>query len=376
MKRPKKIVIAMDSFKGSVSSVRAGACVKKGIAEVFPDVDVRIVAVADGGEGSLSSVLNNCRGAKIMTETVTAPDGSAAQAEYLLLGGKTAVIEMAQASGLTLVPESKRNARAASTFGTGELLNAAVKAGAKDVILFVGGSATSDGGLGAARAMGLRFFDRDQREVMSAKNLSDIAAVDTSQKNPGYDGVRITVACDVENPLCGEFGAAYVYAPQKGANGDDCAKIDAGLSNLAGVIERDVGRQLSDIAGMGAAGGIMLPLYAYFNAERKSGIELILDIADFDTALKGADLVITGEGRLDGQSAYGKAISGIGTRAKEANVPVIAINGSLGKGYRNIYSRGINAVFNIQDRPMTYEESLSETEDLLADCAARIMRLL
>lgn len=341
----RKYVIACDSFKGSLTSLEAGNAIAAGILRGDPSADVTVIPVADGGEGTLEAILQY----EGMTKTVAVHDplGSLINARYAIFGG-TAVIEMAEASGLTLIPREFRNPMLSSTYGTGELIADALKSGFRNFIVGIGGSATNDGGTGMLRALGFRFLDAEGNEIAhDVTALKRLAVIDDSRVIPGLREASFKVACDVDAPLCGPQGASHVFGPQKGADSNMIEELDSALRNYADITSRHIGRDLSDAPGSGAGGGIAFALTAFLNATLSNGIDLILDILKFDSKIQGASLVITGEGRLDSQTCLGKAPYGILKRAKAQNIPVRAIGGSVDKqavpmllssGFQNLYA--------------------------------------
>ncbi|MBR6728584.1 MAG: glycerate kinase [Clostridia bacterium] len=369
-----KVVTAIDSFKGSLSAEGAALAIERGILSVFPEAEVTNFPLADGGEGLVDSILAVRCGEK-KTVKVKDPLGREIEGFYGLLSDGTAVIEMAAASGLPLLSQEERNPLKTTSYGTGQLIAAALAAGSRDIILGLGGSATNDGGMGMAEALGIRFLNRVGCVLAGCgENLEQVAAIDDSGRNRQLDGARIRLACDVTNPLCGPTGASHIFGGQKGADSAMRERLDAGMKHYARVLLNKVGKDFSNLSGCGAAGGLMVPLLAFWQAEIFSGIELVLDTLNIDDALQDADLVITGEGRLDGQTLFGKVPIGVAKRSKRFHKPVIALAGSIGEGYRDVYAGGIDAVFSVQNGPMSLEESMENTEGLLADCAHRIMR--
>ncbi|MGN1059034.1 MAG: glycerate kinase [Clostridia bacterium] len=369
-----RIIIAIDSFKGSLSAQRAADCIREGIISVYPEAEVLCYPLADGGEGLVDAVLAGCPGQKKQVR-VQDPLGREITAFYGLLDSGTAVIEMAAASGLPLLSETERNPMQASSYGTGQLILAALEDGCRDILLGLGGSATNDGGVGMASALGVRFLDAQGRAVGSGgEALSRIADIDLSGKDKRLEQIPIRIACDVTNPLCGPEGASHIFGGQKGADRQMRKALDEGMESYAQAVCRSCGRDYRAYPGAGAAGGLSVPLLAFWNATVSSGIELVLDTLAIDQSLPDADLVITGEGRLDGQTLFGKAPIGVAARAKRYGKPVIALTGSVGDGYRAVYEGGIDAVFAIQNGPMSLSESMEKTPELLSDCAHRIMR--
>lgn len=369
------VVIAIDSFKGSISALSAAKSVANGIKMVFPDAKTSLFPVADGGEGTTEAVLA-AAGGKLYSEKVNNPLFQKISANYAVLNNGTAVIETAAASGLTLVPPNARCPMLSSSYGTGELILSALKKGVKRIILGLGGSATNDGGIGMGSALGIRFLDKEGIELKPvAKELINIAEIDISGLTPLIKDVVFDIACDVTNPLCGKNGASYVFGPQKGASPEDVKALDEGLRHFAQVLAKKCGKDFTDFSGAGAAGGISVLLLAFANAVTQSGIELVLNACNIDDKIKACDLVITGEGRIDMQTAFGKVPVGVAGHAKRFNKPVIALCGSIGKGYEAVYDHGIDAVFSVQSGPMSLEESLKSADSLLCDTASRVMRL-
>lgn len=344
-----KIVIAPDSFKGTLSADQVCGIIEKSIYACLPEAVVIKQPISDGGEGLVDSLLSAVGGERIV-KTVKGPLFQPVAAEYGIISDqdnkKTAVIEMAAASGLPLVDKNELNPLETTTYGTGELIVDAIESGCSEIILGLGGSATVDGGIGAGAALGIRYLDANEKEVsLSGKGLENIARIDTSNLNDKLKDVKITIACDVNNPLCGSVGSAAVYGPQKGADDAMVNRLDRGLFHLAEKIEEVTGEQLGDMPGMGAAGGLALPFVAFFGAQMKSGLDTVLDALAFDALISGADLIVTGEGRTDEQSAMGKVLDGVSGRAKAQNIPVVAISGALGEHYEALYERGLTAAF-------------------------------
>ena len=369
------IVIAIDSFKGSVSAIDAAKSVETGIKKALPDAKTFLFPVADGGEGTTDAILASTEGEKIK-ETVYNPQFEKIDTQYAILSDGTAVIETAAASGLTLIGKSRRNPMISSSYGTGELISSALEKGVKKIIFGLGGSATNDGGIGLGAALGIKFLDKDGNELRPiAKELINVAKIDISQMNPLLKDVKFDIACDVTNPLCGKNGASYVFGPQKGATPEDVIALDEGLMNFARILKEASGKDFVNFPGAGAAGGIAILLMAFCETEIHSGIELILNASGIDEKLKIADLVITGEGKVDSQTAFGKVPAGVAKHAKAFQKPVIALTGAIGDGYEAVYECGIDALFSIQSGPMTLEESLKKADKLLCDTAERIMHL-
>ncbi len=371
---PLKIVTAMDSFKGTMSSIEACERVKNGIQDVIPDAEVVCIPVADGGEGTVEA-FHYVLGGELIRTTVTGPLFEPVEAEYLILpDGRTAVIEMAAASGLPLVGERK-NPLKTTTKGTGELLRHAAERGCTHILLGLGGSATNDGGAGALAALGIKLLDAAGAEIEpTGGGLSALSRIDSSEMAPCMKECRLTLLCDVDNPLCGENGASAVYGPQKGADEAQVALLDRNLRRLAACIRQTTGREVETLPGGGAAGGIAAGLAGFFEVELRPGIQLLLETTGFQKLAAGADLVITGEGRIDFQSVRGKVPYGIGMAARTAGVPAIVIAGDMGSGYDAIYDCGIEAVFSINHLAKPYREVRERSPEDLQDTVRNLAR--
>lgn len=370
------IVIAVDSFKGSLSSRQVGEAIDEGIHKVFPDATTFILPMADGGEGTVEALVQARQG-RILRTKVTSPIGEQIESFLGELPEKTFVLEMAAASGLPLVPPEKRNPLVTTTKGTGELIIEAMNQGARHIILGIGGSATNDGGAGMAKALGVKFLDEEGKELPPGGGaLGRLARIDVSQMDPRLKSTAITVMCDVDNPLCGIRGASSVFGPQKGATPEMVKVLDSNLEHYAKIIKDQLNVDLKDIPGSGAAGGLGAGLLAFTNAALKSGIETVLDTVKFDQMLEGADLVITGEGRIDSQSLFGKVPMGVAMRAVRHAKPVLAIVGSIGPGAEALYGHGISSIVSIVNGPMTLEESIAQAYELTREAAERAFRIL
>ncbi|ACL71040.1 glycerate kinase [Halothermothrix orenii] len=372
-----KVLIAPDSFKGSLTALEVAESIERGIKKVIPGAEIIKVPMADGGEGTVRSLVD-ATGGEIVYEEVTGPLGDKVKACYGLLGsGETAVIEMATASGLPLVPPEQADPGKTTTYGTGELIKAALDKGVKELIIGIGGSATNDGGMGMAQALGVSFRDSRGRELGSGGiELARLEKIDLSALDSRIKGVDIKVACDVNNPLYGPDGAAYVYAPQKGADPEMVEELDRNLKHFAIIVKRELGIDLQSIPGAGAAGGLGAGLVAFTGAELRSGVEIVMEANHFTDKLNGVDLVITGEGKIDGQTITGKTPIGVARKAKERGIPVIGIAGTLGDDADLVLEEGIDAIFSIMERPVTLKEALKYTETWLESTAASIMRLI
>jgi glycerate kinase len=356
-----KIVIAPDSYKESLSALEVAQAVEAGFRQVFPAADYVLVPVADGGEGTVDAMVAATGGRKEVV-TVAGPLGEPVEAFYGLTGeGDTAVIEMAAASGLALVPPAARNPLRTSSRGTGELIRAALDAGARRFILGIGGSATNDGGAGMVQALGARLLDAEDRELDgSGGDLGRLARIDVSALDARLAACRIEVACDVDNPLTGARGASAVFGPQKGATPEMVQALDANLARFARIVERDLGVVVDQVPGAGAAGGMGAAMLAFFGASLKPGIEIVTAAVDLDAHVRDADLVITGEGRIDFQTVHGKTPIGVARVAKRHGKPVIGIAGSLGANVAVVHGHGIDAVFSVLSRPCTLDEALRD----------------
>ncbi len=370
-----KIVIASDSYKGSNTSLKVAGLIEKGARVVFPDAEYVKIPIADGGEGTVEALVSGL-GGEIIPVKADDPLGRPVDAFYGVVDGK-AVLEMAAASGLPLLKESEKNPRIASTYGTGQLLMAAMESGFRDITIGIGGSATNDGGAGMAQALGYRLTGTGGLEIpRGGAALADIASVDDSGVSPLLKETKIHVACDVDNPLLGVHGASAVYGPQKGADLKMVEELDAALKHFAAVVERWKGSSMKEIPGTGAAGGLGFGLTAFCDAEIKSGIETILDLVDFENKIDGADLVITGEGKIDGQSIRGKVPVGVAARTAPEGIPVLAVVGDIGKDASAVYEYGIDSIMSTVDRAMSLEDAISRSAECLVDAAERACRMI
>jgi glycerate kinase len=368
------ILIAADSFKGCCTSREAAAGFKKGILRVFPHAQINIIPIADGGEGTVNAVLS-ARGGALKHVNVKGPLGDNVTAAFGLLSEKEAVIEMAAASGLTLV--SKNDPMRATTYGTGQLIASALDAGCTYIYIGIGGSATNDGGAGMAQALGARFMDRNGDTVpLGGGSLRLIHSIDVSGMDKRLESAKLTVMSDVTNPLCGENGASAVFGPQKDASPEQVKLLDEGLKAFSQKVKEEMGVGCASAPGAGAAGGLGFGLMAFTGAKLCSGIATILDLSGFDVLAEKADIIITGEGSLDKRSIFGKAPAGVAKRAKKFGKPVIAIAGGIEKGSDKLYEYGIDAAISGICRPMSIQEAMAESGELVADAAETAMRLL
>lgn len=371
----KRFVVIPDSFKGTLSSGEVCSIMEQSILKVLPDAQVVKVPVADGGEGSVAAFLEALGGEHRVVK-VHGPYGEEVEGFYGLLPDGTAVIEMAAAAGLPLVGNNK-NAEKTTTYGVGELMLAAAKSGCRRIIMGLGGSATNDGGCGAAAACGVRFFDaRGKAFVPVGETLDKIFHIDISDIAPELQQLPVITMCDIDNPLCGPKGAASVFGPQKGADAAMVGRLDAGLNNLAKVVGQDLGKDILKLPGAGAAGGMGGGMVAFFNSPLQMGIETVLDAVGFDKLIQDADIIFTGEGRFDEQSMMGKVICGVTKRAKRAGVPVICVAGGLESIPQEAYENGLTAAFSINQKPLALEEALPLSRQNLSITMENIVRTL
>ena len=352
-----KIVVAPDSFKGSLTAIEVSDAIEKGIREVFPEAEIIKIPMADGGDGTVQCLVN-ATGGKILEEKVIGPLGNEVWAFYGILGDrKTAIVEMAAASGLTLVPENKRDPLITTTYGTGQLIKAALNQGCRKMIIGIGGSATNDGGAGMVQALGTKLLDKDGEEIgFGGGELKKIVKIDISCMDKRLSDIKVLVASDVNNPLCGPQGASRIYGPQKGATPEIIEELDESLAYFAELIKRDLHKDIKDIPGAGAAGGLGASLIAFLNAEFRPGIEIMIEAVKLEQAIKDADLVITGEGKIDSQTIYGKAPIGVAKIAKKYNVPVVAVAAIIEEDSRIFQSYGIDTLIKVSEPPMRLSE--------------------
>ena len=373
----KKILLSPQEFKESLSGYEVASAMKEGILRVDPLVNIEISPVADGGDGTLKTMVDVTNG-NIVEETVENPLGDQIQAEWGKLGtSQTAVIEMARASGLALLKENKKSALKTTTYGTGQLFKSALDQGIKKFILAIGGSATNDGGAGFATAIGARLLDKNNNAIYpSGENLSLIDKIDLSNLDQRIKDIEVQVACDVNNPLCGETGASAIFGPQKGASNNDIDILDRNLLHWSELIRNQMGKDVKDIPGAGAAGGLGAGLMAFVNAELALGADIVLNTLDYDKKLKDIDLVIVGEGQTDKSTQYNKSPVAVSTRAKKLGIPVICISGSLGEGYKQCTNQGIDSFFSIVNKPMELEFALNNAYDLISSSTEEIYKTL
>lgn len=372
-----RVLIAMDSFKGSCSAPEAAQAVSRGVRSVFPQAETILLPVADGGEGTVDALVTIFHGEK---RAVAAHDplGRPITAEYGVLDADTAVVETAAASGLPLLRAEERDAVRATSYGTGELIRHALEHGAKKIVLGLGGSATTDGGMGLAQALGVSFQDEAGRELgYGGGELTRLARIETKGLMPEARACQFILACDVKNKLCGERGAAAVFSPQKGAAPQQVRELDSALAHYAAILKDQLDCAAAETEGAGAAGGITCSMLAFCRAELRSGIHLVLDLAGFDALVETADLVITGEGRIDAQSAFGKAPAGVAARTKAVrDVPVLAIGGALGDGAEALLNCGVESVMSAVSRILPLEDAMANAAPALEESTARMMRIL
>ncbi|WP_033543764.1 glycerate kinase [Planococcus sp. CAU13] len=372
-----KIVIAPDSFKGSLTSVEASRIINRAIKDFDPLIETAQIPMADGGEGTAEAVLWNKSG-EMISCPVLDPLGREIKAGYgWIEKEKTAVIETAAASGLPLLTQDELDPEKATSYGTGQLIKDALDRGAETIIIGLGGSATIDAGTGLFEALGVKFFDEDQNEMnLIGGKLQQISAIDISGLNPKLADVEIITASDVTNPLLGENGAIAIFGPQKGVEQEELTRFERGMQHFSELAEASLGRNMAGEPGSGAAGGIGFLLRMLLPVKFRSGLQMIAEVSEMDRNLAGTDLVLTGEGKIDGQSLYEKVPVGIGRLAKEKNIPVIAFAGSIGPGAENLEAEGIHAVMPIVDGPLNLEEAMLNSEKLLYDATLRLMRIL
>lgn len=370
-----RIIVAPNAFKGSLSAMDAAMAMKRGILAAIPHCHVVCVPVADGGDG-LTEVMAQALGGTLIETSVLGPRMEPLSSIFCLVEEeRLAVIEMARASGLALLPKNKQDPTKTSTYGTGQLIGAALDKGVRRIIVGLGGSATCDGGIGMASALGYKFVDKKGKELVPiGSSLRLIHAIDKSEADNRLRAVLVEGVCDVTNPLIGPNGASPVYSSQKGASCEQIVELDAGLENLARVIDRDMGIDIRHMAGAGAAGGLGGGLHAFLGAELRKGIDLVIDIVHLKEKIRGADLVLTAEGRIDFQTKYDKAPAGVARAALEAGVPCIAVCGGVGERIDELYEVGINAVFSLCMGPQTLESAMQDGFTLLSQAVEQVVR--
>lgn len=371
-----KLLFASDSMKGTLSSEQTIRLLTKAAKEVFGECECEGLPVADGGEGTIDAVIHVLHGEKIWVP-IHDPLMQLRDACYGALDKERAILEMASASGLPLVPAGRRDPRNTTTYGTGELLKDAMDRGFTDISIAIGGSATNDGGMGCMRALGVRFYDARGEELEGkGSDLARVAHIDCSGLDKRIANTTFTVMCDVNNPLCGRNGATYTFGKQKGGSRQILDELELGMCNYRNVITREFGINPDEIPGSGAAGGLGAALLVFLHAVLKSGIETVLDLIDFDQYLKGVSLVVTGEGCTDWQSCFGKVLQGVGSRCKKQGIPVVALVGTMGEGAEQIYEHGIGSIMTTVNAVMGLEDALGNAEELYYQAALRMFRLL
>ncbi|MGR5529863.1 glycerate kinase [Vibrio alfacsensis] len=370
-----KVVIAPDSFKESLSAKEVADAIRNGLSRVWHDAEFVVLPVADGGEGTVQALLDATGGEKVFAE-VQGPLGQPIMASFGLLGDSvTAIIEMAEAAGLHLVPPAQRDAKLTCSYGVGQLVKHALDRGIKRLIIGLGGSCTNDGGAGMLTALGAAFYKADGTKIEpGGAALKDLDAIDISNMDPRLQACEILIACDVDNPLCGPHGASAIFGPQKGASPEDIQQLDAALTRFATLTEQITQKDVLHAKGAGAAGGMGAAWLGYTHAKLKPGINIVLETVKLDSHLQTADLVITGEGRIDQQTPHGKTPMGVAQAAKRFNLPVIAVAGCTGENYQAVYECGIDAVFTCLPRAMSLEDALREAGNNLSDLAENIAR--
>ncbi|NLJ58517.1 MAG: glycerate kinase [Tissierellia bacterium] len=369
-----KVVVISDSFKGTLRSLEVCSIISEKIKEHFPQCNVVVIPVADGGEGSVDCFLWALGGEKVY-ERVSSPYFEDMEAFYGLIG-QVAVIEMASCAGLPLV-EDRKNPALTTTYGVGQLILAAAKRGCKKIIVGLGGSATNDGGCGAAAAVGIKFYDKEGKEFIPiGKTLIDIDRIDFSCRAKELEGVEIVTMCDIDNPMYGPLGAAYIFGPQKGAHRQMVEDLDKGLENLCSVIKKETAKDLKNIPGSGAAGAMGAGMIAFFNSTLQMGIETVLDTVKFDSIIEDASMIFTGEGKIDSQSLRGKVVIGVARRAKDKNIPVTVIAGGADMDIDAAYSMGVTSIFTINRLPEDFQISKHKSKENLAATADNILRLI
>lgn len=371
-----KVVIAPDSYKGSLTAMEVANSIEEGIIKYNKNIEVVKVPMADGGEGTVQALVD-ATGGKIINLKVCDPLLREIDSFYGILGdGKTAIIEMAAASGLNLLHKNELNPLITSTYGTGQILNDAIEKGCRKIIVGLGGSATNDGGAGMLRALGIRFLNKEGRDIPEGGGvLKNLYKIDKKNFNTEILKCEIIVACDVDNTLCGINGATNVFGPQKGASEDDIRILDEGLSEYSKIIKREFGVDVLNVSGSGAAGGTGAA-FLVIGAKLESGVDIVIRETNLVEALKDSDIVFTGEGRIDFQTKFGKAPYGVAKEAEKIGLPVIAICGEIGEGYDELYNHGFTSIFSIVNKPMTLEGSIKDSKKLINDISERVIRLI
>ncbi len=372
-----RVVIAPQALKGSLTAEEVGQAIALGVQAVYPQAHVDIVPVADGGEGTVQALVD-ATGGELVWQTVTGPLGTPVSAFFGLLGdGRTAAIEMAASSGLPLVPQAQRNPLLTTTYGVGELLLAAIERGCRHFIIGIGGSATNDGGAGMAQALGASLLTEHGTPIArGGAALTTLSHISLERLDPRLQDCTFEVACDVTNPLCGPTGASAVYGPQKGATPKMVQQLDVALDHYAQILESDLGQSVRDIPGAGAAGGLGAGLIAFLHATLRLGAQLVLEAVKLERYVRAADLVITAEGQIDEQTAYGKSVGAVATLAKRYGLPVLALAGGLGNDYQKVYGLGVDGITVLPSGPMTLPYAMEHAAILATDATERMLRLL
>lgn len=372
-----RVVVAPQAFKGSLDAYHVAQAIARGVRQVFTEAEVEVLPVADGGEGTVRALVQ-ASGGRTITTRVMGPLEFLVNATWGLLGdGETAAIEMAAASGLPLIRRDQRNPMRTTTFGTGELIRHALDHGVRTLIIGIGGSATNDGGAGMAQALGARFLDAHGEPLaLGGGNLRFLDRIEISGLDQRLRNLNVEVACDVNNPLTGPDGASLVYGPQKGADQQMARDLDHALERYAEIVRRDVGKDVRDVPGAGAAGGMGAGMIAFLDAKLRPGVEIVFDAIALGAKLEGADLIITGEGRMDRQDLYGKAPMEVAKRAHELGIPCIAVVGSTGRDYHVVYDHGLDALIGTVNRPMPLDRAVAEGARLITEAAMRACRLV
>lgn len=372
-----RILVAPQSLKGSLTAAETGQAIAQAVEAVYPEAEIDIVPVADGGEGTVQALVD-ATGGMMVEQTVTGPLGEPVVAFFGLLGdGHTAAIEMAACAGLPLVPPERRDPRITTTFGVGELILAALEYGCSRFIIGIGGSATNDGGAGMAQALGVSLLTDEGKEIaQGGAALATLAHISAEMMDVRLQTCTVDVACDVTNPLCGPTGASAVYGPQKGATPEMVVQLDAALEHYAQIIESDLGLAVRDVPGAGAAGGLGAGLLAFLHARLRPGAQIVMEAVQLEDRMRMADLVITAEGQLDSQTAYGKSVGAVAALAKRYALPVLAVAGGLGESYQDIYKLGVDAIAVLPSGPMTLEYAMEHAASLTRDATERALRIL
>jgi glycerate kinase len=371
------IVVAPQALKGSLTAAQAGQAITVGIQTIYPQAEIRVIPMADGGEGTVQAFVT-ATGGKIVPQTVTGPLGQTVQAFYgILEDGKTAVIEMAACAGLPLLKPEQRDPRLTTTYGVGELIRAALDQGCRSFLIGIGGSATNDGGAGMAQALGAALLTDEGKPIArGGAALSTLASISLQQMDPRLQECNFDVACDVTNPLCGPEGASAIYGPQKGATPEIVEQLDAALSHYAAILQRDLHCSVAQQPGAGAAGGLGAGLMAFLHANLRPGAQILIEVLELEKHICQADLVITAEGQIDSQTMYGKTIAAIARLAKQYHVPVIALAGSLSPGHHVVYDLGLDAINVLPSGPMSLDAAMEQAASLLTQATERALRLV